>query len=165
MATSPAAFDEFLRRNPSSGRSSSPATARARCTCSRLLADRKDQLKGRLVAAYVVGWPIGIQADLPALGLPACTRPDQAGCILSWLSFAEPANPVARHRRLGRHARPHRHQAHASEDMLCVNPISGTRTAPLAPADNPGTLVPTADLASADVSPRPGRRATATTAC
>ncbi|HEY8434386.1 MAG TPA: DUF3089 domain-containing protein, partial [Sphingomicrobium sp.] len=47
----------------------------------------------RIVAAYVVGWPLDTASDLPALGLPACTVPDQAGCILSWLTFADPANP------------------------------------------------------------------------
>ena len=31
----------------------------------------------RIVAAYVVGWPISTTADLPALGLPACASPDQ----------------------------------------------------------------------------------------
>ena len=29
----------------------------------------------------------------PRSGLPACTAPNQAGCILSWQSFAEPADP------------------------------------------------------------------------
>ena len=47
----------------------------------------------RIVAAYVVGWPISTTADLPALGLPACASPDQAGCILSWMTFADPPNP------------------------------------------------------------------------
>ena len=32
-------------------------------------------------------------ADLPALGLPAARRRTQTGCILSWMSFGEPANP------------------------------------------------------------------------
>ena len=48
----------------------------------------------RIVAAYVVGWPISTTADLPALGLPAVRAPpSRAGCILSWMSFGEPANP------------------------------------------------------------------------
>ena len=49
---------------------------------SRLLTDRvaKDPaLKRRIVAAYVVGWPISMTADLPAMGLPACMAPDQTG--------------------------------------------------------------------------------------
>src|SRR3546814_14173453 len=46
----------------------------------------------RIVAAYIVGWPISRDTDLAALGLPACETPDQANCILSWASFAEPAD-------------------------------------------------------------------------
>jgi hypothetical protein len=69
----------------------------------RLLRDRSraSRSRSRIVAAYVVGWPISAKADLPATGLPPATA-DQAGCILSWQSFAEPANPPG-HRRLGRH--------------------------------------------------------------
>src|SRR3546814_16144373 len=52
-------------------------------------------LASRIVAAYVVGWPISVESDLPALGLPACQKKDQAGCILSWQSFAEPADPAS----------------------------------------------------------------------
>ena len=59
----------------------------------------------RIVAAYVVGWPISTTADLPALGLPACTAPDQTGCILSWMSFGEPANPDLILKRLEQDAR------------------------------------------------------------
>lgn len=46
----------------------------------------------RVVAAYVVGWPVSTASDLPALGLPACSRPDEARCILSWMTFGSPAN-------------------------------------------------------------------------
>ena len=38
----------------------------------------------RIVAAYVVGWPVSKTTDLAALGLPECTRPDQARCLLGW---------------------------------------------------------------------------------
>lgn len=42
----------------------------------------KDRIAGtplakRIVAAYVVGWPVSIDTDLAAMGLPACTSPDQ----------------------------------------------------------------------------------------
>ena len=47
----------------------------------------------RLVAAYVVGWPIDTSADLPAVGIPACATAEDTGCILSWMSFRDPANP------------------------------------------------------------------------
>ena len=102
----------------------------------------------RVVAAYVVGWPISTAADLPALGLPACRAPDETGCILSWLSFGEPANPdLVLHsyeKSAGLAGRKHKR-----EDVLCVNPITGTEGGSAAAQDNPGTLVPSADLRAA----------------
>ena len=146
-----AAFDEFLRENRDrpiilAGHS------QGSLHLSRLLRDRAPQLKGRLVAAYVVGWPLSVTADLPSMRLRGCAAPDQTNCVLSWQSFAEPANPnlimdawqgtkgptgVERRR----------------EDMLCVNPISGTKDGAAPPQANPGTLVPTADLKSASLVP------------
>ena len=35
------------------------------------------------------------------------------------------------------------------KEVLCVNPITGTEGGTAPPADNPGTLVPSADLVSA----------------
>jgi hypothetical protein len=106
----------------------------------------------RIVAAYVVGWPISTAADLPALGLPPCTKDDQTGCILSWLTFGDPANPE-----LVLHS--YEDSAGFSgierrrEDLLCVNPISGTQNGVAAQEANPGTLVPSADLLSAKLEP------------
>ena len=95
----------------------------------------------RLVAAYVVGWPIDAQSDLPALGLPACNAATDTGCILSWMSFGDPPNPSLildewkRTRGLtGGERQP--------QDIVCVNPITGTRNGTAPPAANPGTLIP-----------------------
>jgi Protein of unknown function (DUF3089) len=49
-------------------------------------------VQGHIVAAYIIGWPISVEADVPAMGLSACTRADQKGCIISYQSFAEPAD-------------------------------------------------------------------------
>ena len=106
----------------------------------------------RVVAAYVVGWPISRTADLPALGLPACSAPDQSGCILSWLTFGEPANPDLV---------LNSYQGSAGltgakrkrEDLLCVNPLTGTPDSAAPPRSNLGTLVPTQDLRSATLEP------------
>ena len=118
----------------------------------RLLTDRKGQLNGRLVAAYVVGWPIGIQSDLPATGLPPCARPEQTGCVLSWQSFAEPANSsLVTGSWVG--TRGLTGTRRTREDMLCINPVSGMTEGRSAPATNPGTLAPTADLSSASLEP------------
>ena len=145
-----AAFDEFLRQNPDlpiilAGHS------QGSLHLTRLLVDRRDALTRRLIAAYVVGWPISDAADLPAMSLRACTHSEETGCVLSWQTFAEPANPdlvldawqgtrgptgVRRTRR----------------DMLCVNPITGTRGGRAPPAANPGTLLPSADFSTATLS-------------
>ena len=81
-------------------------------------------LKRRIVAAYVVGWPISTTADLPAMGLPACTKPDQTGCILSWQSFGEPADPSlildVFDQTNGYTGAPRKGTA-----MLCTNPLTG----------------------------------------
>ena len=117
----------------------------------------KDKVAGkpiarRIVAAYVVGWPLSVTADLPAMGLPPCTAPNQTGCVLSWMSFADPANPdLVLHSYL-------RSQGFAGgkrqrQDLLCVNPISGVRDGAVPPQANPGTLVPSVDLLSARLEP------------
>lgn len=102
----------------------------------------------RIVAAYVVGWPISRKADLPALGLPACTAPGQSGCLLSWLTFGDPPNArlvLNSYQGSAGLAGGTRNRA----DVLCVNPITGTEDGVATPDANPGTLVPTPDLRSA----------------
>src|SRR5690606_27501959 len=47
----------------------------------------------RVAVAYAAGWPISLEHDLPALGLPACEPAEQAACLMSCSSFAEPAEP------------------------------------------------------------------------
>ncbi|WP_439546360.1 DUF3089 domain-containing protein [Sandarakinorhabdus sp.] len=107
-------------------------------------------LQARIAAVYMVGWPVSVTADLPALGLPACTMRGQPGCILSWQSFAEPADPEAvlavYQAGTGLTGAPRRDTA-----MLCTNPLTGG-AAPSAPASaNPGSLVPSASLAAGEL--------------
>jgi hypothetical protein len=105
-------------------------------------------LARRVVAAYVVGWPISTTADLPRLGLPACTAADRAGCILSWESFAEPADPAlildtfdatTGFTGAGRAGTP----------ILCTNPLTGGAASAAPASANRGTLYPSADLKTA----------------
>jgi hypothetical protein len=147
-----AAFDEFLKRVPSDQPLIVAGHSQGALHLSNLLQERAPQLKGRLVAAYVVGWPLSVKADLPAMNLPACSAADQTGCVLSWQSFGQPANPdlimdawVGTRGRLG--------VEHKRADMLCVNPLTGTRNGAAPPQSNGGTLVPTADLKSAELQP------------
>ena len=108
-------------------------------------------LAKRVVAAYVVGWPVSRTVDLPTLGLPECKTADQAGCLLSWQSFAEPADPSlvldAYDASSSVDGRPRK-----GTPMVCTNPLTGTPDA-AAPADaNLGTLFPNADLGSAVIT-------------
>ena len=107
----------------------------------------------RVVAAYVVGWPIDGSSDLPALGLPACASADQPGCILSWLTFGEPANAdlLVDHWQASKGLNGGERRR---KQVLCVNPLTGTRNGSAPPQANPGTLVPTADLRSATLDPQ-----------
>jgi hypothetical protein len=102
----------------------------------------------RVVAAYVVGWPISVTADLPTLGLPACQFRGQAGCILSWMTFGDPPNPDLILQQWEKSAGLTGGDRRA-KDALCVNPITGTENGAAPPADNPGTLVPGPNLKSA----------------
>ena len=104
----------------------------------------------RIVAAYVVGWPISISADLPALGLPPCLRADQARCILSWQSFAEPADPrlidTYFDQTTGYTGLPRKGTA-----MLCVNPLTGIAGGAAPASANRGALVPQPGMTGADL--------------
>ncbi len=118
----------------------------------RLLRERVavKPLAKRIVAAWVVGWPVSRTADLPALGLPECRGPSEAGCVLSWQSFAEPADPAlivdSYNASTGLTGKPRRGTA-----MVCTNPITGTPGGSAPASANLGTLVPSADMATATI--------------
>ncbi len=105
----------------------------------------------RIVAAYVVGWPVSVSNDLPLLGLPPCRTADQPGCILSWQSFAEPADTsqitAAYDATIGFNGKPRR-----DTRMLCTNPINGTPFSAAPAAANRGTLIPSIDLQTGTLS-------------
>ena len=134
------AFAAFLRANPEA-----PLILAAHSQGSRhLLELLRQEIAGkpiadRIVAAYVVGWPVSVEADLPALGLPACARRDQAHCIVSWQSYAEPADPSAVvesfERKTGYTGRPRK-----GTHMLCTNPITGAFNGKAPASANKGTL-------------------------
>ncbi len=144
------AFDRFIAGIPADQPIILAGHSQGALHLSRLLREKVagTPLATRMVAAYVVGWPLSSAADLAPLNLSACRGPDEAGCVMSWQSFRDPANmalitdvydgskgPTGVVRKRG--------------DMVCTNPISGTLGGSAAPGANAGTLIPTADLASA----------------
>ena len=108
-------------------RSSSPATARGRCTSSGCCG-RRSRASRSPGGSSPLTWSDGRSA-LCRICQPSACRParsaDQAGCILSWMTFGDPANPdFIFHewaKTTGLNGGERRQQ-----DMLCVNPITGT---------------------------------------
>lgn len=155
------AFDAFIAAQPANRPIFLAGHSQGALHLSHLLRDRVvgQPLAKRIVAAYAVGWPISTTADLPALGLPACASPRQAGCILSWQSFAEPADPKmildVYDRTPGDTGAPRK-----GTPMVCINPLLGRPGIEPAPAEaNLGALVPQDGLKHATLEPgRTGAR-------
>ena len=111
---------------------------------------KDSDLADRVAAVYVVGWPISVRHDLPALGFPACATSEQAGCIMSWSSYAEPAETDAFMRRYAKSVSLDGEPRGASA-ILCTNPLTGG-AADAAPARaNIGTLVPAAGFTTGEL--------------
>lgn len=137
-----AAFDAFIA-NHNDGRPFILAGhSQGALHALNLLRDRiaTSDLKDRMIAAYLIGWPVSIQADLAPLGLSPCDEAAETGCIVSWQSFADGGDPaqvltafnavpgVTGLPRLG-------------TDMLCINPLSWQRNGETVPANaNPGAV-------------------------
>ncbi len=125
-----AAFDQFLIEAGPDRPIILAGHSQGSLHLTRLLRDKiaGRPVADRIIAAYVVGWPVSVEQDLPALGLPACQTADSANCILGWQSFAEPADTQsvtdvydATEGFVG--------GSRAGTRMLCVNPLSGVRDA------------------------------------
>jgi hypothetical protein len=111
----------------------------------RLIADEVagKPLARRIAAAYVIGWPVSLDHDLPRMGLPACAGPGQPGCVVSWQTYAEPADPKFTF------------EAYASfpaldgqkpggSPFICTNPLTGAPASAAPASANKGSLLPDA---------------------
>ncbi|MDG5489231.1 DUF3089 domain-containing protein [Sphingomonas sp. BGYR3] len=149
-----AAFDRFLAEIPADRPIILAGHSQGALHLTRLLKDRVagKPLATRIVAAYAVGWPISRTADLPALGLPECASADQTGCILSWQSFAEPADPALVTEVFDR-TPGYTGASRAGTAMICTNPITGTPNSAAPAGANLGTLFPTKDMSDASLQP------------
>ncbi len=148
------AFDAFLAANPGkpvilAGHSQGALHV------SRLLQDRVagTKLQSQVIAAYVIGWPISVAADLPALGLPACAKPDETKCIISYVSFAEPADPGMVVEAF--EASPGLVGIARVGPILCTNPLTGSNGGD-APLSASAGMLKTADDFSAGEIVTPG---------
>lgn len=140
------AFDAFVSRIPADAPIVLAGHSQGSLHLLHLLQERVKgtPLARRIVAAYVVGWPVSPRHDLPQTGLPPCTATDQAGCVLSWMSFAEPADPSLLIDAFRRYP-PLDGASRGKEAIVCTNPLTGG-AAPTAPASaNLGTYLPEDD--------------------
>ncbi|MGJ8537922.1 MAG: DUF3089 domain-containing protein [Parasphingopyxis sp.] len=104
----------------------------------------------RIVAAYVIGWPISVEADLPALPLNACAEPESSNCIIAFQSFGEPADP---HQitRIYDESTGYTGASRRDTAMLCVNPLTGSRNGAADADANLGVVVPNEDMNDASL--------------
>lgn len=135
------AFAAFLAANPD-GPIILAAHSQGSKHLLRLLRDESGNtaLHRRLVAVYAAGWPVSIAHDLPALGLPACSGPDQTGCLLSWQSFGRPADTSSVDEVFDREPGFDGASRKGSQ-MLCTNPLTGGAPAPAPASANLGMLI------------------------
>jgi len=89
-----AAFSTFLAATPPNQPIILAGHSQGAFLLKRLMMEQvaDKPLARRIAAAYLIGWPISLAHDLPRMGLPACAAPGDAGCMVSWLSYAEPAD-------------------------------------------------------------------------
>lgn len=89
-------------------------------------------LKARIVAVYLIDAVVA--AD--NLGLPACERADQVGCIVGWAQAGEGDQDMLERRLSRAYVWGPRDRLYPIDDrpILCVNPILGTTSTVMAPA-------------------------------
>lgn len=148
-----AAYEQFLREAPADRPIILAAHSQGSMHLMRLLQER---VRGapeaaRVAAVYLVGWPVSLSADLPALPFPACQAAAQTGCVLSWMSYAEPADPSQILDVWDETNGPR--GARRGSEMLCTNPLTGARSGQAGADRNAGTLIPNEQMTEATLRP------------
>ena len=149
-----AAFDQFIASIPAGSPFVIAGHSQGGYHLKRLLADKVKgtPLAARLVAAYPIGWLVDQSADLPAMGFPACTIPDQTGCVVSWLSYTNDGNAGmmidAQQRFVGK-----RPAGAPAPSYLCTNPLTGVAGGEAPASANLGAMVPDARLENGTMKP------------
>ena len=147
-----AAFDYFVAEIPDDQPIILAGHSQGSLHLTNLLKDRVagTPLANRIVAAYVVGWPVSVDTDIPEMGLDICEAPDQTRCIMAWQSFAEPADygriVKVYDMTIGFNGEPRK-----DSKLLCSNPINGDVNSSAVASANIGTLVPNDDLSEASL--------------
>ena len=149
------AFDAFVAAQPPGRGIVLAGHSQGSFIVKRLLADKikGTPLAQRIVAAYVIGWVVDTQRDLPAMGLPACAAPAQTGCVVSFLSFADEADPATMRHAYERLANPAGTATPIPPQILCSNPLTGGIGGTAPASANLGGIVPDLKMEHAKVTP------------
>lgn len=100
-------------------------------------------IQERLVAAYLIGWPIAPRADLPSWIAP-CEGPGAARCVISWQTFGPDGDP-SQIVEVFENTPSFNGVPKEGEAMLCTNPLSFSRTLdPIGASKNLGAVAITA---------------------
>ena len=145
-----AAFDQFLREAPADRPIILAAHSQGSLHLARLMQERVagTATEKRIAAAYVIGWPLSTVIDLPRLGLPACRKAVDSGCILAWQSFAEPAEPTQLMAVYDASMGPNG-RSRGGTPILCVNPLTGNAGDAAPATANLGSLIPNGAMTDA----------------
>ncbi|WP_309621905.1 DUF3089 domain-containing protein [Novosphingobium sp.] len=146
------AFDLFIAAQPAGRPIVIAGHSQGSYLAKRLTEDKiaGTPLAARLVAVYAIGWVVDPAQDLPRMKLPACAAADQAGCVISYLTFADQADVAMMrdaYRRLAGGA------AAQATQILCSNPLTGGLGGSALAAANIGAIVPDVTMQSAKVTP------------
>ena len=129
-----AAFDVWLARNPD-GPLVLAGVEQGGDLLDQLLRQRvagDAALKARIVAVYLIDAIVA--AD--NLGLPACARRSQVGCVVGWAQAEEGEDDMIQRRLSRAYVWGPRERLYdiADRPILCVNPILGSTSTAMAPA-------------------------------
>ncbi len=148
------AFDAFVAATPPGRPIVLAGHSQGSFHLKRLLAEKVKgtPLARRIVAAYAIGWLVETTADLPAMGLPACNTPDQTGCVISYLSYANEADTAMMRGAYARFAGAGGVTGSAAR-YLCSNPLTGGIGGAAAASTNQGATVPDLKFEKAQFTP------------
>ena len=148
------AFDAFIAAQPPGRGIVLAGHSQGSFIVKRLLKEKiaGTPLARRLVAAYVIGWLVDTARDLPAMGLPACAGPAQTGCVISYLSFTDQAEPSTMRDAYERFAGAPG-AASATPHYLCSNPLTGGIGGAAPASANHGGIVPDLKMEHAKLVP------------
>ena len=149
------AFDTFVAAQPPGRGIVLAGHSQGSYIVKRLLADKVKgtPLASRVVAAYVIGWVVDSARDPALLGLRACTTPAQGGCMVSYLSFSDDADPATMRQAYERLANPAGTAMPIPPQILCSNPLTGGIGGNAPASANLGAIVPDLKMEHAKVTP------------